>query len=253
MSTFSIHLGTTRNQKRDRMWYKRHITEIHSSYVFEELLSNHLSRYIDQGLLQFDSRMPVGIELLESNFTKSYMRQTFDDTNHEVLVHEFTSKLFNYESYMMILDEKEKFHHFATVVREVLIPLLEVYTVSEGESISEIINQCLKQIETNDYKLVVLLNQTPKTNKKRNRIVIFKLIVSVTGATFYIEVYEKGIMSLKTKVIEEIASFNAFSLYFGTSRWDSDEIFTIHSKVRNWNARVDVQRRTIDIYKQARY
>jgi hypothetical protein len=74
----------------------------------------------------------------------------------------------------------------------------------------------------------------------------------VTGATFWIEVYEKGMRLFQAKLIEEIASPYAFSLYFGTIRWESDEVFTIHSKVRNWNARVNVLNGTIDVYKQIR-
>lgn len=253
MSSFSICLGTTRNQQRDRDWNKRHITEINSSFVFEELLSSHVSRHIERGSLQFNSHALVGIELLEASEAKSYTQHTFDDTHHQKLIHEFTSETFDYDSYMMTLNEQEKFRHFAAVVRDVLVPLLEVHTFSEKEAISEIIEQGLRQIEMNDYKLVILLNKTPKSNKKRNRIAVFKLIVSVTGATFWIEVYEKGMRLFQAKVIEEIANPNAFSLYFGTIRWESDEVFTIHSKVRNWNARVDVQSGTIDIYKQIRH
>lgn len=252
MRHISIRLGTTLNQPHDRNWRKRHITEIHSSYVFEELLANYLSRFIEQDEVRFTSDELVGIELLVAHETKSYMHHTFDGTDNQVLVHEFTSKTFNYENYLMILDEKEKFRHFAELVREVLVPLLEVHTFSKREAISDIIKQCLRQIEMNDYKLVILLNKTPKSNKKRNRIAVFKLIVSVTGASFWIEVYEKGLRLFQAKVIEEIANPNSFSLYFGTSSWESDDVFTIHSKVRNWNARVDVLKGTIDIYKQIR-
>ncbi|TCI30663.1 hypothetical protein EVJ33_05030 [Exiguobacterium sp. SL-10] len=252
MSSFSIRLGTTRNQQRDRDWNKKHITEIHSSFVFEELLSSHVSRQIERGALQFNSHAVVGIELLEASETKTYTQHTFDDTHHQVLVHEFMSETFDYDSYMMTLDEQEKFCHFATVVRDVLVPLLDVQMFSTKQTISDIIEHCLKQIEMNDYKLVVLLNKTPKSNKKRNRVVLFKLIVSVTGATFWIEGYEKGIRLFHMQVIEEIASFNAFSLYFGTSRWESDDVFVIQSDVRNWNARVDFRSRDIDVYKRER-
>lgn len=175
MRHISIRLGTTLKQPHDRNWRKRHITEIHSSYVFEELLTNYLSRFIEQDEIRFTSDDLVGIELLVAHETKSYMHHTFDETDNQVLVHEFTSKTFNYENYLMILDEKEKFRYFAELVREVLVPLLEVHTFSEKEAISDIIEQCLRQIEMNDYKLVILLNKTPKSNKKRNRIAVFKI------------------------------------------------------------------------------
>ncbi|MEW8968224.1 MAG: hypothetical protein AB2397_11025 [Exiguobacterium alkaliphilum] len=92
--------------------------------MFEELLANYLSRFIEQDEVRFTSDELVGIELLVAHETKSYMHHTFDETDNQVLVHEFTSKTFNYENYLMILDEKEKFRHFAELVREVLVPLL---------------------------------------------------------------------------------------------------------------------------------
>ncbi|MCC5892053.1 hypothetical protein [Exiguobacterium sp.] len=252
MSHITIRLDSRVNAQRDRNWAKKHITAVHSSYVFEELLSRALSRFMESGDIRFRDLDVIGINLIYAETHHTYNIHTFDDTHHQRVTHEFTHETFDYETYVMMLEEKEKFHQFAMVIRDVLVPLLDEQMISTERPISDIIEHCLKQIEMNDYKLVVLLNKTPKANKKRNQIVLFKLIVSVTGATFWIEGYEKGIRLFHTKVIEEIASFNAFSLYFGTSRWESDDVFVIQSDVRNWNARIDFRSGDIDIYKRAR-
>ncbi|MCT4784698.1 hypothetical protein, partial [Exiguobacterium himgiriensis] len=252
MGHITIRLYSSVNAQRDRNWAKKHITAIHSSYVFEELLSRALSRFMESGDIRFKDPNFVGINLIHAETNHTYNTHTYDDTHHQLVTHEFTHETFDYETYEMMLDEKEKFHQFAIVIRDVLVPLLDGQMISSERPISDMIEHCLKQIEMNDYKLVALLNKTPKSNKKRNRIVLFKLIVSVTGASFWIEGYERGIRLFQKKVIEEIASPYAFSLYFGTSRWESDDVFVIQSDVRNWNARVDFRSGDIDIYKRVR-
>lgn len=252
MGHITIRLDSSVNAQRDQNWAKQHITAIHSSYVFEELLSRALSRFVESGDIRFKDPNFVGINLIYAETNHTYNTHTYDDTHHQCVTHEFTHETFDYETYEMMLDEKEKFHQFAMVIRDVLVPLLDGQMISTVRPISDMIEHCLKQIEMNDYKLVVLLNKTPKSNKKRNRIVLFKLIVSVTGASFWIEGYERGVRLFQKKVLEEIASPYAFSLYFGTSRWESDDVFIIQSDVRNWNARVDFRSGDINIYKRVR-
>lgn len=109
MSHITIRLDSSVNAQRDRNWAKKHITAIHSSYVFEELLSRALSRFVESGDIRFKDPNLVGINLIHAETNRTYNMHTYDDTHHQLLTHEFTRETFDYETYMMILDEKEKF------------------------------------------------------------------------------------------------------------------------------------------------
>lgn len=79
-----------------------------------------------------------------------------------------------------------------------------------------------------------------------------KLVISIEGAAFWVEIYEKGIRTLKVKVAEEIASPFAYSLYFGDCKWEGDNYFLIYAKVRNWNVRVNLDDYSIEHFKRIR-
>lgn len=249
MSTFELNIGTKFELSSNKQDQSITVDEIHSSFVFEELFSRFLTRFFNKENVKFKDSKIIGIDLCESHQKKTSLVHGYSDSEEKIILHEFSNDYFNYKQYLSLKDEKVKFSLFKKLIMEELVFVLKDYVSCDSITLKGLVIESLKLIEISNYKMEILISKTPKYNKKRNLMALLKVVITVEGAEFWVEFFEDGLKIFKSRLVREIASPNAFSLYFGKVKWESDTVFVINSEVRNWNVSINTEDFSVNYYK----
>lgn len=249
MSNFELNIGTKFELFSNKQDQSITVDEIHSSFVFEELFSRFLTSFFNKENVKFKDSKIIGINLCESHQRKTSLVHRYLDSEEKIILHEFSNDYFNYKQYLSLKDEKVKFSLFKQLVMNELVSALKNYVSCDYKKLKELVMKSLNLIETSNYRMEFLINKTPKYNKKRNLMALLKVVVTVEGAEFWVEFFEEGLKIFKSRLVSEIASPNAFSLYFGKAKWESDTVFVISSEVRNWNVSINTEDFSVNYFK----
>ncbi|EOP72273.1 hypothetical protein [Bacillus cereus] len=208
---------------------KKHYLRVHEIRIFELIFSKAISDF-EMGLGEIEQ---VTVYCLANENT---------DISYNVnrsLGGICVDVPYDFMGFLTLDSVEEKYNEFCKLVRQYVIPGLEVNSTLSPSIVREYVEKSLGEIVKQNYEGIFLVGKTPKKSPSRKKIAILKGIHRVKGFQLRCEVYdEKGLKIRDQLLVEEVGNEMVYSRFLGTLKWENENLIVVKSKSSSWKEEI---------------
>ncbi|MDM5192450.1 hypothetical protein QUG02_05600 [Bacillus hominis] len=208
---------------------KKHYLRVHEIRIFELIFSKAISDF-EMGLGEIEQ---VTVYCLANENTDiSYnVNRSLGEIHVDVP--------YDFMGFLTLDSVEEKYNEFCKLIRQYVIPGLEVNSTLSPSIVREYVEKSLGEIVKQNYEGIFLVGKTPKKSPSRKKIAILKGIHRVKGFQLRCEVYdEKGLKIRDQLLVEEVGNEMVYSRFLGTLKWESENLIVVKSKSSSWKEEI---------------
>ncbi|MCQ6357634.1 MULTISPECIES: hypothetical protein [Bacillus] len=208
---------------------KKHYLRVHEIRIFELIFSKAISDF-EMGLGEIEQ---VTVYCLANENTDiSYnVNRSLGEIRVDVP--------YDFMGFLTLDSVEEKYNEFCKLVRQYVIPGLEVNSTLSPSIVREYVEKSLGEIVKQNYEGIFLVGKTPKKSPSRKKIAILKGIHRVKGFQLRCEVYdEKGLKIRDQLLVEEVGNEMVYSRFLGTLKWENENLIVVKSKSSSWKEEI---------------
>ncbi|MBM6646986.1 hypothetical protein [Bacillus sp. RIT 809] len=208
---------------------KKHYLRVHEIRIFELIFSKAISDF-EMGLGEIEQ---VTVYCLANENTDiSYnVNRSLGEIRVDIP--------YDFMGFLTLDSVEEKYNEFCKLVRQYVIPGLEVNSTLSPSIVREYVEKSLGEIVKQNYEGIFLVGKTPKKSPSRKKIAILKGIHRVKGFQLRCEVYdEKGLKIRDQLLVEEVGNEMVYSRFLGTLKWENENLIVVKSKSSSWKEEI---------------
>lgn len=208
---------------------KKHYLRVHEIRIFELIFSKAISDF-EMGLGEIEQ---VTVYCLANENTDiSYnVNRSLGEIRVDIP--------YDFMGFLTLDSVEEKYNEFCKLVRQYVIPGLEVNSTLSPSIVREYVEKSLGEIVKQNYEGIFLVGKTPKKSPSRKKIAILKGIHRVKGFQLRCEVYdEKGLKIRDQLLVEGVGNEMVYSRFLGTLKWENENLIVVKSKSSSWKEEI---------------
>ncbi|EJQ54082.1 Uncharacterized protein BWINRASL_00974 [Bacillus mycoides] len=208
---------------------KKHYLRVHEIRIFELIFSKKINEFEME--LEEIERVTVYCLANENTDISYNVNRSLGEIRVDVP--------YDFMGFLTLDSVEEKHNEFCKLVRQYVIPGLEVNSTLSPSIVREYVEKSLGEIVKQNYEGIFLVGKTPKKSPSRKKIAILKGIHRVKGFELRCEVYdEKGLKIRDQLLVEEVGNEMVYSRFLGTLKWESENLIVVKSKSSSWKEEI---------------
>lgn len=208
---------------------KKHYLRVHEIRIFELIFSKKINEFEME--LEEIERVTVYCLANENTDISYNVNRSLGEIRVDVP--------YDFMGFLTLDSVEEKYNEFCKLVRQYVIPGLEVNSTLSPSIVREYVEKSLGEIVKQNYEGIFLVGKTPKKSPNRKKIAILKGIHRVKGFELRCEVYdEKGLKIRDQLLVEDVGNEMVYSRFLGTLKWESENLIVVKSKSSSWKEEI---------------